>query len=96
MLVQSAKRLRLRAKTPPAPQQPLVGPLPDFSQEEVTGARQDVYLVTFPHPVQTHAANGVRLVAPESKTKEQVLGCLLDACAHPVTHGGSPLRALAH
>ena len=87
MLLQSAKRLRLRAKTPPAPQQPLVGPLPDFSQEEVTGARQDVYLVTFPHPVQTHAANGVRLVAPESLTKEQKLGCLLDSCAHPVMQG---------
>ena len=53
----------------------------------MTGARQDVYLVTFPHPVQTHAANGVRLVAPESLTKEQVLGALLDSCAHPVTQG---------
>ena len=78
------KRLRLRSKTPPAPQQPLVGQLPDFAAWEQINARKSMYLITFPHPSQEYASCGVRLVAPESKPKDEILQCLLEACELPV------------
>jgi len=75
---------RLRSKTPPPrpPQQALVG-APDIAREEDETARKAVYLVTAPHPRQEVSSNGVRLVAPESLTKEAVLEAFLSACAEP-------------
>ena len=71
MLVQGAKRFRLRAKTPPPGPAPLLGPLPDFAAEEDTGARKCAYLVTLPHPRQAASENGERLVAPETLQKDE-------------------------
>ena len=50
MLVQVAKRFRLRAKTPPPGPAPLPGPMPDWGDDEDKTGRKRVYLVTLPHP----------------------------------------------
>ena len=60
------------------------------SQEKV-GATRQVYLVPLPHPRQTHSRCGKRLVAPGSKTKDQILECFLDAAAHPSYTDGRSL-----
>ena len=85
MALQPSKKLRLRRKTPPpAPVQvPLCGPLPDFASYEDDQARKTVYLITFPHPVTAFSQCGVRLVAPESLSKQQLLECVLHSCAMP-------------
>ena len=71
MLVQGAKRFRLRAKTPPPGPTPLLGPLPDFAAEEDTEARRCAYLVTLPHPRQAASGDGQPLVAPETLQKDE-------------------------
>ena len=77
---------RLRSKQPPPrlPQASLPAPL-ELEAEAPGDARRQVYLVTLPCPKPgSVSADGIPLVAPGSKTKEEVLRCFLDACAHPV------------
>ena len=63
----------------------------DWASQEKVGAKRQVYLVTPPHPRQTHSRCGKRLVAPGSKTKDQILECFLDAAAHPSYTDGRSL-----
>ena len=74
---------RLRGKTPPPrhTQQPLPAPL-ELLEAPATAKRQ-VYLVTFPHPRLGSTSNGIALVAPRSKTKREMMACVLDALANP-------------
>jgi len=76
------KRLSTKSPDPRLQQQPL-GQAPSLDDEQQQ-ARQWAYLVTFSHPVAAQAATGETLVAPETLTREQILRCLQDACAHPV------------
>ena len=76
---------RMRSKTPPPrwPPNVMVG-APDFDEEEDDeSARNMSYLVTLPHPKQEFSSAGVKLVAPESLTKQAVLEAFLSACAEP-------------
>ena len=59
-------------------------PAPPELEREALLAKKMAYLVTLPHPQQDRSADGHRLVAPRTKSKQQVLECLLDACARPV------------
>ena len=72
---------RLHQKT--TAQQPSPQP-PDFGVEAPEDTKREAYLVTFPRPLQTHAATGERLIAPGSLFKQDVLQKLLDALANPV------------
>ena len=57
--------------------------------EATADAKRQVYLVTLPRPQPgAVSSEGRPLTAPGSKTKEEVLACVLDAFAHPTyTHG---------
>ena len=81
---------RLRQKVSPPPQAPLTE-LPDFATEEKSGSRKCVYLVTFPHPRQVQTSDGIKLVAPETFTKQELMGRFLRACNAPV-HTDAQLR----
>ena len=37
------------------------------------GSGRTVYLVTLPHPVQAFSSDGYALVAPETKSKQEIL-----------------------
>ena len=95
MLLQRVKRLRLRAKTPPTPQQPLVGPQPDFPQEEVTGApRRVISHVCTPRSdtrCERRPAGGTRVL--DQGAKARLPSRLLRTPGHA---GGNLLGALAH
>ena len=68
-------------------QAPLPAPLDlegDLGKEGSADTKRRAYIVTLPHPLQPRARTGERLVAPGTKTKEQIMVCFLDACAHPV------------
>ena len=60
------------------------GHLPDYAASEKPSARKSVYLVTASHPKQERSACGVRLVAPETLSRQQVLDAVLDIMKHPV------------
>ena len=72
---QPTKRLRITGKTkPPTQRQAVV--VTDFAEvalQEKPDARKRVYLVTFPHPKQEKSSDGLRLVAPENHTRQQML-----------------------
>lgn len=89
--VKPLRRLRAKTKFEKPKQKPLVA-IDDWAAEERDGARQQVYMVTFPHPKASHSACGRKLVAPGSLEKKQILECLLDACKNPVY---SDARSLA-
>ena len=92
-VVASAKPLRrLRVKTSwgKRTQKPVVT-LDDWGAQEQSGARRQVYLVTFPHPKVSHSTCGRKLVAPGTKTKRQILDCLLDSCKNPAYSDGRSL-----
>ena len=77
-------------KAPPKPKQKsLPQPLVIDPDDEKRDSKRAVYLVTFPHPKAARSSCGVLLVAPESKTKEELGKCVLDACL-------SPMHAHAH
>ena len=80
--VQAPPRRRMRVKTTPA-QQHLQHAL-DLDTEAGEREKRQVYLVTFPHPRQATSVDGVRLVAPSSMSKDQMLEKIRDAFAHPV------------
>ena len=52
---------------------------------EKADAKKSVYLVTLPHPIRSHSADGrVKLVAPERLSRQAILDALLDSLAHPI------------
>ena len=78
---------RLREKTPPPgshPQRPLPAPL-ELESEAPQDSKLKAYLITLPRPKPgtVSSLTGRPLVAPGSKTKAEVLACLLDAFANP-------------
>jgi len=77
---------RVRAKTSPLAvfgvQESLLSGL-DL-EEENSGAKKAVYLVTVSHPVQTHSAGGVELRKPDSYTREWLRDAVLDVFENPV------------
>ena len=85
MSIAQCSRKRLREKTPPParPQQSLVGVL-NLGCEANEKQGRSVYLVTLPHPRQGAAAGGRPLIAPGSKTRQEVLHAFLDSCAKPI------------
>ena len=74
------KRFRLRHKTKPLQTPVLAAPL---DVEADVRKRRQVYLVTFPHPVETHSKTGRQLVSPGSLTKKQVLQMLMACFENP-------------
>ena len=56
----------------------------DVEEEMGSQALRQVYLVTLPHPIQSHSDTGVPLVAPGSLHKNEVLRRFLAACASPI------------
>ena len=81
------RRLRKKTTMPtitiPAPA-PAATP-PDMEPEaDKKSTKRKVYLITLPHPVSTHSREGIRLVAPESMSKLQMMECILYAFQHPV------------
>ena len=99
-----ARGRRLREKTPACfrVQASLPEPLKlDVNDEASTDSKRQVYLITLPCPKPgAVSSDGRPLTAPGSKTKEEVLACVLDAFAHPVytnvwlAHGPVPLKQL--
>ena len=71
------KRLRIKTNL----QQACAMQVPEA---EVADAHRCVYLVTAAHPSQERSADGRRLVAPESMTREAMAAALRDAAAHPL------------
>ena len=71
-------------------QEPLVL-VDDWAAGERAGARRQVYLITFPHPQASHSKCGVKLVAPGSMSKTDLLNRVLDACAKPAYMDGHSL-----
>ncbi len=83
---------RLRFKTSPlSTHQQCVTELGDWAAQEKPGSKRMVYLVTLSHPRKSHSSCGKRLVAPGTKTKQQILDCFLDAAAHPSYTDGRSL-----
>ena len=75
---------RIRGKTPPGvnPQSPLLAAL-DLGDEAPTDGKRQAYLLTLPRPTPWAVRAGRVLVAPGSKTKDEILDCVLDAFANP-------------
>ena len=69
---------------------PLVA-VDDWAADERAGARRQVYLITFAHPKVSHSKCGVKLVAPGSLTKHEVLARVLNACEKPMYTDGKSL-----
>ena len=65
----------------------------DIGVENFQAARK-TYLVTFPHPKQDAAANGMKLKAPSSYTKRQITEAMLDAVEKTQGPRLAPLRLL--
>lgn len=82
---------RLRSKTRVAGQE-AVGPL-DLEQELGAPAHRQVYLVTLPHPKQTHSADGIPLAAPGAFSKQQILERFLACLREPARSDGRHLAA---
>ncbi len=89
-MVKTLRRLNVKTKFEKPKQKPLVA-VDDWEADEKEGSRRQAYLVTFPHPRVSHSKCGVQLAAPGSKTKDQVLACLLDACKNPEYTDGRSL-----
>ena len=79
-----AKRLCCKTKLA---QRPVVGVFLDEAEEK-SNASRSAYLVTFPHPKRGQSKDGVVLVAPETKSKKELLDNFLDCCAKPVYKDG--------
>ena len=73
----------MRCKTTPPPQQALPEPLV-LDPEAPDDTKRMVYLITFPHPRQATSANGIKLVAPSSITKAEMIAKIKDSFEHPV------------
>ena len=87
-----ARGRRLREKTPACfrDQTSLPQPLDLNDLGEATAdTKRQVYLVTLPRPTPgAVSSEGRPLTAPGSKTKKEVLACVLDAFAHPTVARG--------
>ena len=80
-MLQLARRVRVSGKQG-SRQEPLAA-FPELGDEGSADTSRTVYLVTLPHPKQERSQEGVKLVAPETMSKENVFRCFFDACAHP-------------
>lgn len=90
--VKSKPSRRLSFKTSPfSTQRSCVNGTDDWASREVPYTKRQVYLVTLPHPKETHSVCDRELVAPGSKSKRQILECFLDAAAHPAYADGRSL-----
>jgi hypothetical protein len=86
MMQQIAVRPTKRRMTKTSLAVPAQEPLPEapeLGDEGTKDHKRSVYLVTLPHPRSETSTDGIRLVAPESLLKKQVLECFLDSCARP-------------
>jgi hypothetical protein len=70
---------RLWSKTSQQPQ----AVVDDWAKDEVPGARRSAWLVTFPHPLAETSADGFRLRAPETVSKQELFERFHDSCRHP-------------
>ena len=61
--------------------------------EADTTKGKKVYLVSLSHPKSTHSACGRQRVAPETLTREQVLGIFRTCCAQPVYTDARSIQA---
>ena len=75
---------RLRSKTPPPaqPQTTLVGHKLEAEADSKKG--RSIYLVTLPHPKTAVSDQGRPLVAPETKTRKEILTIFLQCCDQPI------------
>ena len=79
------RRMRSKGPDPRRESQQPVGSMPALpGEEEDPSAKRQVYFLTFPHPQAERGQDGVKLVAPDSLTRRDVLQKVLDACASPV------------
>ena len=76
---------RMRSKTTPAPQEALPEALV-LDPEASVDAKKGAYLITFPHPRHAISATGIKLVAPSSLSKTDIIARVRDAFAHTHTH----------
>ena len=74
---------RMRSKTTPKPQEALPEPLV-LDPQAPEDVKQAAYLITFPHPRQATSATGIKLVAPSSLSKTEMIATMKDAFAHPI------------
>ena len=88
-------RKRMRTKTPPLVAYGLQAQegLPKELFTETSDAKNQVYLVTCSHPVQTHSASGIALRAPCSYDHQALLHALQDACQNPAYDRGNQARS---
>ena len=66
--------------------------LPSEVLHEDVASKQQVYLVTCPHPIQDRASSGEPLRQPNAYSHQALLDALLDACASPVYGHGNAAR----
>ena len=50
---------------------------PEEFGEEIANASKSVYLITFPHPTQTHAADGTALKAPSEYSQSEIIDAVV-------------------
>ena len=74
---------RMRSKTTPKPQEALPEALV-LDPEAPVDVKLRAYLITFPHPRQATSATGIKLVAPSSLSKTDIIARVRDAFAHPL------------
>jgi hypothetical protein len=83
-------RLRVKTKFEKPNQKPLLV-VDDWATDEREGSRRQVYLLTSPHPKNTHSKRGRKLIALGPMRKQHVLHCLLGACKNPACSDGRSL-----
>ena len=81
MLGAIRRQQRVNGKQPDPRAQLL--PQPPVLPPEEPRAKRMVYLVTMPHPVSERSTDGVKLVAPETLSKQDVLDRILLAAERP-------------
>ncbi len=80
-----ALRHRLQSKTlPPIPSQNALPDAVELGAEARDDCKRRMYLITFPHPRQTHVSTGERLVAPGNLPKKEMIEKVLNSRAIPI------------
>ena len=79
-----AKRLRTKGPAQVATPQTDVQALDHALFVEDNTSKRQVYLVTAPHPTQTHSATGKPLLLPSDYSHQDLLAAVLDAAANPM------------
>ena len=81
-LFRPLKRLHVKATRLTAYGMEVQGPLPDRILDENAASKQQVYLVTCPHPKQERAADGTPPRPPSSYDHQFLLDALLDTATY--------------